>query len=152
MNYTLTDNRKPLDGQYVMYGPNLDGGCTAIPPDPSNPLFQRYVAWLAAGNTPTPAAVPPPPVPTALLWQLEAACNGAVTSAAAGFTVPTWAQVQAAVAAESSPALTAFFNVGTNAIPASSTTLLALAAALPTPLTAAEVTALVAAAAQVSIP
>ena len=94
----------------------------------------------------------PLPVPTALLWQLEAACEGAASAAALGFTPPTWAQVQAAVAAQNSPALTAFFNVGMNSIPANSTTLATLAAAVPMPLTAAQVTALVAAAAAISIP
>jgi hypothetical protein len=123
----------------------------SIPADVGNADWRAYQAWLAAGNAPNPAPAGPAPVPTALLWQLEAACEGAASAAALGFTPPTWAQVQAAVAAQNSPALTAFFNVGTNAIPADSTTLLALAAALPSPLTAAQVTALVAAAAAVAI-
>jgi hypothetical protein len=60
--------------------------------------------------------------------------------------------VQAAVAAQNNAALTAFFNVGMNPIPADSKTLIALAAAAPSPLCATQVAALVAAAAAVAIP
>jgi hypothetical protein len=126
-----------------------DADGSFIPADPRNVDWQAYQAWLAAGNAPNPAPTPPAPVPTALLWQLEAVCNG--PPASLGFTPPTWAQVQAAVQAQASAALTAFFNVGTNAIPADSKTLLALAAAVPSPLTAAQVTALIAAAAAIAI-
>ena len=125
-----------------------DADGASIPDDPHNVDWQAYQAWLAAGNAPNPAPTSPP-VPTALLWQLEAACNAAPASL--GFTPPTWAQVQAAVAAQNNPALTAFFAVGANPIPANSKTLLALAAAVPTPLSAAQVTALVGAAAAVAI-
>lgn len=104
---------------------------------------------VAPPAPPQPAAPPPEPVPTALLWQLEAVCNSAPASL--GFTPPTWAQVQAAVAAKNNPTLTAFFNVGTNPIPANSATLLALAAAVPSPLTPAQVTTLIAAAAAAAI-
>lgn len=127
---------------------DLDGA--SVPPDMRNVDWQAYQAWLAAGHAPNPAPVAAPPVATALLWQLEAICNG--PPPALGFTPPSWAQVQAAVAATNNPALTAFFNVGTNPIPANSTTLIALGAAVAAPLSAAQVTALVAAAAAVSIP
>jgi hypothetical protein len=126
-----------------------DADGVTIPADPRNADWQAYLAWLAAGNTPSPAPVPPAPVPTALLWQLEAICNA--VPASLGFTPPTWTQVQAAVAAQNNPALTAFFAVGMNPIPANSKTLLALAAAVPSPLTAAQATALVSAAAAVAI-
>lgn len=96
-----------------------------------------------------PPAAPPAPAPTCLLWQLEAVCNA--PPASLGFTPPTWAQVQAAVQAQNNAALTAFFNVGVNSIPADSKTLLALAAALPTPLSAAQVASLIAAAAAIVI-
>jgi hypothetical protein len=93
---------------------------------------------------------PPPPVPTCLLWQLEATCNA--PPASLGFTPPTWPQIQAIVAAFNSAAVTAFFNVGTNSIPANSKTLIALAAQSSPPLTADQVTALVQQASAVSIP
>jgi len=126
-----------------------------------------YQAWLATGGVATAlrfedelvevltreslalGALPGVPAPTCLLWQPEAICND--PPASLGFTPPTWPQVQAAVQAQASAALTAFFNVGTNAIPADSKTLLALAAAVPSPLTAAQVTALIAAAAAIAI-
>ena len=35
-----------------------------IPPDPANTDYAEYQQWLAAGNTPDPAPVPPaPPTP-----------------------------------------------------------------------------------------
>jgi hypothetical protein len=120
-----------------------------IPADPGNADWQAYQAWLAAGNAPNPAPAAPVPVPSCLLWQLEAVCNA--PPASLGFTPPTWAQVQAAVQTRNSAALTAFFAVGTNQIPADSKTLLALAASMPSPLTAAQATALIAAAAAVAI-
>lgn len=33
-----------------------------IPPDPANRDYQAFLAWIAAGNTPLPAPVPPPQV------------------------------------------------------------------------------------------
>ena len=44
-----------------------------IPPDPANTDYQKYLAWLAEGNTPEPA---PEPEPTPVLTpeqKLEAA-------------------------------------------------------------------------------
>ena len=34
-----------------------------IPNDPGNRDFADYTAWLEAGNTPSPASIPEPPVP-----------------------------------------------------------------------------------------
>lgn len=88
----------------------------------------EIAAWRAANA----------PVPSCQLWQLQAVIDPA-----------TWAAIAAAVAAQGNPAVTAFFAHGTNVIPANSTTLLALGAAVG--LSAAQVLALVTSAASVAI-
>lgn len=35
----------------------------SIPPDPGNADYRAYLAWVAKGNTPTPADPPPTPPP-----------------------------------------------------------------------------------------
>ena len=48
-----------------------DGAC--IPTDPANSDYAAYLAWLAEGNTPAPADVPPPPTVQDELNALDAA-------------------------------------------------------------------------------
>ncbi|MFZ1109869.1 MAG: hypothetical protein WAN43_16160 [Rhodomicrobium sp.] len=140
MAYTLIANSSAI---------TRDSDGATIPADPRNTDWQAYQTWLAAGNAPTPAPVPPTPVPSALMWQIAAVC--AAPPSSLGFTPPTWAQVQAAVTALANPAVSAFAASGVNPIPANSTALAAINAKLATPMTAAQLTALIAAAAQISI-
>lgn len=115
----------------------IDGVALAsIPADPGN---ADYRAVLASGETIEAAPTPPAAVPTCALWQLQAVMTNA-----------QWTAAQAAVAAIGNPALSAFFAHGTNVIPANSTTLISLGATLG--LSADQVTALVAAGAEVAIP
>jgi len=129
MTYTLTSSTTVI----------RDADGANIPPDPRNADFQAYLAWLAAGNTPTPYTPPPAPVLTCQLWQLQAVMAAA-----------QWTAAQAAIAALNNPAVSAFFAHGTNVIPANSTTLLSLGETMG--LTADQITALVAQAAAVTIP
>lgn len=129
MTYTLTS--RP--------GVIRDSDGAAIPADPRNADWQVYQQWIAAGNTPSPYIAPPPPVPYCALWQLQAVLSSA-----------QWSAVQSAVTAMSNPAVSAFFVHGTNMIPADSTTLVELGAAIG--LTAPQITTLVTQAALVAIP
>jgi hypothetical protein len=116
-----------------------DADGALIPGDLANFDWREYQAWLAAGNTPTPAPAPLAPTPSCQLWQLQSV-----------MTAAQWTAAQAAVAALASPAVSAFFAHGANVVPANSTTLISVGAAIGP--TAAQVTGLVAEAAAVSIP
>ena len=104
---------------------------------------------LVALGTVTIADPDNPPPPTCLLWQIEAICNQ--PPQALGFTPPTWANVTSVIASLNNPALTAFFNVGSNPIPATSVTLAAIAARCTPAINQAQLTAIVQAASQLSI-
>lgn len=82
---------------------------------------------------------PPAPVPTCLLWQLQAA-----------LTPGQWTAAQAAVMAANNPMLTAFFSHGGNPIPANSITLAALAVQIGVPV--ASLPALITTASAVVVP
>jgi len=115
------------------------GNPNATPPVAGTGNPSPSLTGLTFVNAPTPASIPPAPVPTCQLWQLQAA-----------MTPAQWSAAQAAVTALNNPAVSAFFAHGTNVIPANSTTLQSLGATIG--LTAAQVTALVTQAAAVSIP
>jgi len=142
MAYTLVSGRTSII---------RDADGATISDDPRNADWQIYQEWLAAGNTPNPAPTPVAPVPSAAIWQLKAICDSAPASL--GFTPPTWAQITTAAASLASPVLSDFIAAfGPQAIPENSTTIAAMNAALPTPMTAAQLLAFFTAAAQVSIP
>ena len=132
--YQLTPN--PVTGDMYV---TLTTTNQVIPADNSNADWKTYLAWVAAGNTPAPAPSPAAPATTCLLWQLQAV-----------LTPVQWTAVQAAIAAMNNPIVSAFAQHGTNVIPAASTTLISLGASIG--LSAAQVAALVAEAALVSVP
>ena len=81
MTYALTSN-----GSGIV---RSDGAI--IPSDPNNTDWQAYQAWLAAGNTPTPAPVPAPVPPQFTFLQFLALFT---TSEQAGIVDSTDTQVR----------------------------------------------------------
>lgn len=111
-------------------------GSTSVPCDPMN---SDYQAVIASGAQIGAFVAPPAPPASCALWQLQAVMSPS-----------QWAAAQTAVAALGNPAVSAFFEHGTNVIPSNSATLLSLGAVLG--LSADQVTALVQQASQVAIP
>lgn len=136
---TVTSAKYMVDGMVLAVNNGVQIFASAASAD--------VAAWVAAGNT-IAAYVAPTGRATCLLWQLEAACNA--PPASLGFTPPTWAEIGTVIAGMNA-AVKAFFAQGLNPIPANSVTLLSIAAATTPALTAEQVTALVSAAAAISI-
>lgn len=126
--------------------PYTDPQGNQYPPNLEQLWSASELAAIGLESVPNPA-----PIPAAQLWQLKAICDEQPTTL--GFALPTWAQILAAVQAANNPVLSDFVAAdGPEEIPANSATLAALAAALPTPLTAAQIATMVQAASQIMIP
>ena len=112
MTYTLTQSEccviRDADG-------------AAIPDDPLNADWRAYQAWLAAGNTPTPAPAPPTIPITIQAWQGMAVmrstaydpnrAQAAYSSIVAGKTV-LFDAAAALVAASGNQTLISYFEYG----------------------------------------
>lgn len=116
---------------------------TLIAPPAAGPGQAAYFsAKLGAWGLSSATLPPPEPilgVPSCMLWQLEAV-----------LTPDQWLQIQTAIAAMNDPTVTAFMAHGSNFIPANSTTLIQLGAAIG--LTPVDLTALVEKASAIAIP
>ena len=77
-----------LDGTSMVQ--RSDGA--TLPSDPANTDWQAYQAWLAAGNSPAPAPVPPVVVPAEVpMWAMQAALQQAGKYDSINQTVAAWA-------------------------------------------------------------
>ena len=128
MTYTLTQTAAII----------RDADQAQIPADPLNTDYAAYLAWVAAGNTASPAPTPLAPVPSCYLWQLQSV-----------MTPAQWTGVLAAVAALNNPQISAFAQHGVELIPADSAMVLQIGAAIG--LSPAQVLALVTQASTVKI-
>ena len=112
MTYTLIQN-----SSYVI----RDADGATIPDDPLNADWRAYQAWLAAGNTPTPAPAPPSIPITIQAWQGMAVMRSTAydpnraqapySSIVAGKTV-LFDAAAALVAASGNQTLIAYFEYG----------------------------------------
>lgn len=128
-----------------------------IPADPGNTDYKAYLAWVAAGNTPTPSTAPANPPVIVQMWQAKAILQStpftptqaetAYQTIVAG-TTNLLAATNALVAAQNNPTLTTFWNDSAT-IASNDTTLNSLATMLG--ITSTQVNALFAQAAALTL-
>jgi len=73
--------------QLTQYTSILRSDGASIPPDPANRDYAEYLAWIAAGNTPTPVPPQPNPAIAAIDAQLAALDIKRIRPTAEGDTI-----------------------------------------------------------------